>query len=147
MRGLKNIVFDLFFENSAHLLWVFADVRVGADPTAVELVLAAGPKDLEIKCLVIVAKLNGGEVHPQGHLSIGRHNPPEVIQPETTTRAFKVTMLPVEGGSGELAGTGPVPPGLGMAGCKASLQDRPAPLCWCDGCASSLSLVAVRPTW
>lgn len=104
MRGLKNIVFDLFFENSAHLLWVFADVRVGADPTAVELVLAAGPKDLEIKCLVIVAKLNGGEVHPQGHLSIGRHNPPEVIQPETTTRAFKVTMLPVEGGQGNWLG-------------------------------------------
>lgn len=101
MSGLKNTVFDLFFENKIHLLWVFADVRVGTDSTAVELVLAAGPKELEIKRLVIVAKISRGEMHSQSHLSIGRHNPPEVIQPETTTQAFKVTMLLAEGGQGK----------------------------------------------
>lgn len=91
MMGLKNIVFSLFFENEIHLLWILADVWVGTNSTAVELVLAAGAKKLEIKRLVIVAKISRGEVHSHGHLSIGRHNPPEVIQPETTTQAFKVT--------------------------------------------------------
>lgn len=104
MSGLQNIVFDLFFENKIHLLWVFADVRVGTDSTAVELVLAAGPKEFEIKRLVIVANINRGEMHSQSHLSIGRHNPPEVIQPETTTQAFKVTMLLAERGQGKWLG-------------------------------------------
>lgn len=45
-------------------------------------------------------------MHPQGHLSIGGHNPPEVIQPETTTQAFKVTMLLAEGGQGKRLGQG-----------------------------------------
>lgn len=45
------------FKNKIHLLGVSADVWVGADSAAVELVLAAGPKELEIKRLVIVANI------------------------------------------------------------------------------------------
>lgn len=44
-------------KNKIHLLGVSADVWVGADSAAVELVLAAGPKELEIKRLVIVANI------------------------------------------------------------------------------------------
>lgn len=87
------MLFNLFFfENNIHLLWVSADVWVGADSTAVKLILAVGSKELKIKCLVIVADIERGEVYSQGYLSIWRHNPPEVIQPETTTQTSKVTM-------------------------------------------------------
>lgn len=118
--GDSKTCFPTFsFGNNIHLLWVSADVWVGADSTAVELVLAAGPKELEIKRLVIVADIERGEVYSQSYLSVWRHNPPEVIQPETTTQTSKVTMGI---GTGELPGTGPVQLGLGMAGCKAPLR-------------------------
>lgn len=72
---------NLYFQNEKHSLWVLANIRESADATAIQLVLAARPKDLEVKRLVEVPEIAGRELHSQRHLAVGWHDPPEKIQP------------------------------------------------------------------
>lgn len=78
-----------FFENKRHLLWVLANVWISANTTAIKLVLAASSKDLKVERLVIVPEISSRELHSQRHLTIGRHDPPEMIQPANDHTGFK----------------------------------------------------------
>ena len=84
----KNVSANLLFKDKTHLLWVLANVWVSADTSAVKLVLAVSSKDLKVKCLVKDPKIVRREVHAQCHLTVGRHNPPEMIQPENDHTGF-----------------------------------------------------------
>ena len=62
---------------------------VTADTSAIELVLAVSSKDLEVERLVKVPEVIGREVYSQGHLTVGWHNPPEMIEPASDHRLLK----------------------------------------------------------
>lgn len=72
-----------------------ANVGVTADTSAIELVLAAGSKDLKVERLVEVPEVVGREVYSQRHLTVGWHDPPEMIQPANDHRPFKERSLPL----------------------------------------------------
>lgn len=111
-------------------------MRVTADTSAIELVLAVSSKDLKVKCLVKVAEVIGREVYSDCHLTVGWQNPPEVIQPANDHRTFKERRISSgQGQTGLLPGRSPGLPGVrhghpeGPAGSPAlSGAQQPHPL-------------------
>lgn len=117
-----------------HLLWVLANVWVSADTAAVKLVLAASSKDLEVKRLVKVPEVSRREVHLQRHLTVGWHDPPEMIQPANEHTGFSSE------NASFVPGRGPVLLGLGMAVHRAPQAEQPCAL-------PSAAVVAAPSVW
>lgn len=98
-----------------HLLWVLANVWISADTAAVKLVLPASSKDLKVKRLVKVPEVSRREVYSQRHLTVGWHDPPEMIQPAKDHPGFSsenASFMPSE--DGMPPGRSPVLLGLGL---------------------------------
>lgn len=110
---------NLFFENKRHLLWVLANVRISTNTTAIKLVLAASSKDLKVERLVIVPEISSRELHSQHHLAIGRHDPPEMIQPANEHTGFSSE------DASFAAGRSPVLLGFCRAVCRAPQAEPP----------------------
>lgn len=74
-----------------YILMISADVRVGTNALAVQLVLLLGAHHFKVEHLIERAQHSGVEPELEGHLSIRRYNPAKMCQPSENNKIRMTT--------------------------------------------------------